>query len=102
MRELQNVMRALAVNAPSRGLAAGDAAAGAVTAAAPARRRSSLARRGFEEEFVRAALARAGHRSTPAARELGVTRQGLRKLLARLGIESAVARARRSAVPRGC
>ena len=37
---------------------------------------------------MRAALARAGHRSTLAARELGVSRQGLRKLLVRLGIEA--------------
>ena len=36
---------------------------------------------------MRAALARAGHRSTQAARDLGVSRQGLRKLLVRLGIE---------------
>jgi transcriptional regulator with GAF, ATPase, and Fis domain len=60
-----------------------------LAAAAPAAPTLSLARRGFEEQFVRAALARAGHRSTLAARELGVSRQGLRKLLVRLGIEPA-------------
>ena len=87
VRELQNVMRALAVNAPSRGLVTPAALPPSVAAAAPAAPTLSLARRGFEEQFVRAALARAGHRSTLAARELGVSRQGLRKLLVRLGIE---------------
>jgi transcriptional regulator with GAF, ATPase, and Fis domain len=88
VRELQNVMRALAVNAPSRGLVTPASLPASLTAAAPAAATLSLARRGFEEQFVRAALARAGHRSTLAARELGVSRQGLRKLLVRLGIEA--------------
>jgi transcriptional regulator with GAF, ATPase, and Fis domain len=87
VRELQNVIRALAVNAPSRGLVTPSALPPSVVAVAPAGQTLSLARRGFEEQFVRAALARAGHRSTLAARELGVSRQGLRKLLVRLGIE---------------
>ena len=88
VRELQNVIRALAVNAPSRGMvtpAALPAPIGLAVTPAPT---LSLARRGFEEQFVRAALARAGHRSTLAARELGVSRQGLRKLLVRLGIDA--------------
>jgi len=37
---------------------------------------------------VRAALARSGGRTVMAARELGVSRQGLRKLTARLGLAS--------------
>jgi transcriptional regulator with GAF, ATPase, and Fis domain len=86
VRELQNVIRALAVNAPARGLVTPAALPPSVAAAAPAGQTLSLARRGFEEQFVRAALARTGHRSTQAARELGVSRQGLRKLLVRLGI----------------
>jgi transcriptional regulator with GAF, ATPase, and Fis domain len=45
------------------------------------------ARRQFEERYVRAALARASGRVVPAARELGLTRQGLLKLMSRLGIE---------------
>ena len=50
--------------------------------------RSTLAaaRRQFEERYVRAALARAGGRTSMAARDLGVSRQGLAKLLGRLGI----------------
>jgi transcriptional regulator with GAF, ATPase, and Fis domain len=87
VRELQNVIRSLAVNAPSRGLVTPAALPPSIATAAPAMQTLSLARRGFEERFVRAALARAGHRSTLAARELGVSRQGLRKLLVRLGIQ---------------
>jgi DNA-binding NtrC family response regulator len=44
------------------------------------------ARRQFEERYVRAALARAGGRAIAAARDLGVSRQGLRKLTTRLGL----------------
>jgi DNA-binding NtrC family response regulator len=44
------------------------------------------ARRTFEERFVRAALVRSGGHRTRAAQELGVTRQGLTKLMGRLGI----------------
>ena len=44
------------------------------------------ARRLFEARFVRAALARAGGQRAQAARDLGVTRQGLAKLLTRLKI----------------
>ena len=45
------------------------------------------ARRSFEERFVRAALVRTGGHRGRAAAELGVTRQGLTKLLVRLGID---------------
>jgi transcriptional regulator with GAF, ATPase, and Fis domain len=45
------------------------------------------AREEFERRFVRAALAQAnGHRAR-AARSLGVTRQGLAKMMRRLKIE---------------
>jgi transcriptional regulator with GAF, ATPase, and Fis domain len=101
VRELQNVMRALAVNAPPRGLVT-PAALPPALAAAPAGPTLSLARRGFEEQFVRAALARSGHRSTLAARELGVSRQGLRKLLARLGIEGRASLRGQAEAPGGC
>ena len=52
--------------------------------------RASLAdaRREFEQRYVRAALARSGGRAVVAARELGVSRQGLRKLTTRLGLAS--------------
>ena len=45
------------------------------------------ARRTFEHRFVRAALVRTGGHRGRAAAELGVTRQGLTKLMTRLGIE---------------
>jgi transcriptional regulator with GAF, ATPase, and Fis domain len=86
VRELQNVMRALAVNAPSRGVVTPSSLPPGLAAGAAPPITLSLARRGFEERFVRAALARAGDRPGQAARELGLTRQGLRKLLVRLGI----------------
>jgi DNA-binding NtrC family response regulator len=40
----------------------------------------------FEERFVRAALVRTGGHRARAAEELGVTRQGLAKLMSRLRI----------------
>ena len=46
------------------------------------------ARRTFEVRFVRAALVRTGGHRSRAAVELGVTRQGLTKLMTRLGILS--------------
>jgi DNA-binding NtrC family response regulator len=47
-----------------------------------------MARLQFEQRFVRATLARtAGHRGKAAA-ALGVSRQGLAKLLLRLGIDA--------------
>ena len=44
------------------------------------------ARMEFERRFIRAALARAGGRRGTAALQLGVSRQGLAKLIKRLGI----------------
>jgi transcriptional regulator with AAA-type ATPase domain/tetratricopeptide (TPR) repeat protein len=88
VRELQNVLTALAVSVPSRGIV-GPAAMPAVIAHATrigARETLDTARRRFEERFVRAALARsAGHRGQTAA-ALGVSRQGLAKLMQRLQI----------------
>jgi DNA-binding NtrC family response regulator len=45
------------------------------------------ARRTFDRSFIRAALVRAGGHRSRAAEELGVSRQGLAKLMARLQIE---------------
>lgn len=86
VRELQNVLAALAVRVAKRGVVP--------PAALPPQfgnhvradsYRLDEARRQFEERFVRAALARNGGRRSVAASELGLTRQGLTKLLARLG-----------------
>jgi DNA-binding NtrC family response regulator len=90
VRELQNVLAALAVRTPKRGIVP-------PTALPPqfADHRScdawrlEEARRTFDERFVRAALVRNGGHRGQAAAELGLTRQGLTKLLARLGITAA-------------
>ena len=87
VRELQNVMAGLAVSAPARGqvkpgllppVIAGPAVAPA-TGLADARDQ-------FERRFIELALARTGGRRAKAARELGLSRQGLLKMMARLGI----------------
>jgi DNA-binding NtrC family response regulator len=87
VRELQNVLAALAVRSPKRGLVPPTALPPHFhDIAAVDGYRLEPARRLFEERFVRAALARSGGHRPQAARELGVTRQGLVKLMARLGI----------------
>jgi DNA-binding NtrC family response regulator/tetratricopeptide (TPR) repeat protein len=88
VRELQNVLAALAVRSPKRGVVPPSALPPAFATRAPADAcRLEDARRSFEERFVRAALVRTGGHRGRAAAELGVTRQGLAKLLVRLGIE---------------
>jgi two-component system NtrC family response regulator len=77
-------MAALAVAAPARGqvrpalLPATVTTATAVTSA-----RLAEARAQFERRFVEVALARAGGSRSQAARELGLSRQGLLKMLER-------------------
>ncbi|MBI3490468.1 MAG: sigma 54-interacting transcriptional regulator, partial [Acidobacteria bacterium] len=87
VRELQNVLAALAVRSPKRGVVPPEALPPHF-AERPSdeTRRLDEARRSFEARFVRAALARSGGRRNRAAAELGVTRQGLTKLMTRLGI----------------
>jgi transcriptional regulator with GAF, ATPase, and Fis domain len=87
VRELQNVMAALAVAAPVRGQVRPSLLPGVITGAALVRAtRLTEARAQFERRFIEVALARAGGRRARAARELGLSRQGLLKMLARLGI----------------
>jgi DNA-binding NtrC family response regulator len=93
VRELQNVLAALAVSGPRRG-SIGPALLPATLAGSAAGHRAVTldeARRVFEMRFVRAALARAGGHRGRAAAELGLTRQGLAKLMGRLGVEPPVA-----------
>lgn len=87
VRELQNVMAALVVAAPTHGRVGPSLLPGAIARAAslPAGVTLDGARRQFEERFVRAALARAGGHRGRAAAELGLSRQGLSKLLRRIG-----------------
>ena len=83
-------MAALAVAAGRRGSVGSDCLPTLIAerAAADAGARNlDDARRVFEATFVRAALARAGGRRAQAAHDLGLTRQGLAKLMVRLGIE---------------
>ncbi len=90
VRELQNVLTALAVNAPSRGVIGPSELPPAIARAAQPAAHESLesARLRFEERFVRAALARAaGHRGRTAA-ALGLSRQGLAKLMQRLHLDA--------------
>jgi DNA-binding NtrC family response regulator len=87
VRELQNVLAALAVRSPRRGVIPAAALPPPFVEACRADGcRLDDARRVFEERFVRAALVRSGGHRARAAAELGVTRQGLTKLMARLGI----------------
>jgi DNA-binding NtrC family response regulator len=88
VRELQNVLAGLAVAAPARGqVKAGLLPAVVSGAAAPSTTRLVEARDQFERRFIEQALARAGGRRARAARELGLSRQGLLKMMTRLGIQ---------------
>jgi len=97
VRELQNTLAALAVNAPVRGrvtladLSTEWRARESNTAPGEADEPGGLdaARRAFDATFVREALCRAGGRPSAAARDLGLTRQGLTKLVRRLGLNPA-------------
>jgi two-component system, NtrC family, response regulator HydG len=89
VRELQNAIASLAVHAPRRGritpaLLPPHVARSGVAPDAP----FEAAREEFERRFVRAALARAEGQRARAARSLGVTRQGLAKMLRRLRIDT--------------
>jgi DNA-binding NtrC family response regulator len=87
VRELQNVLAALAVRSPKRGVVPSTALPPPFGARSDVETwRLDQARRTFEERFVRAALMRTGGHRARAASELGVTRQGLTKLMTRLGI----------------
>ena len=88
IRELQNVLASLAVRCPRRGAVLPSALPvhfGDQEVAGSLRLES--ARRTFDRAFVRAALVRAGGHRARAAEELGVSRQGLAKLMARLEID---------------
>jgi DNA-binding NtrC family response regulator len=91
IRELQNVVSALVVAAPSRGVVTSrhvQSAVGAAGAAGPSVTRLDAAVRGFERRIVAAALARNGGRRSRTARELGLSRQGLTKAIRRLGLRA--------------
>jgi transcriptional regulator with PAS, ATPase and Fis domain len=88
VRELQNVLASMLVSAPRAGAIKPSALPRHIARAAALERSATLAdaRRQFDERYVRAALAKAGGHTVAAARELGLSRQGLCKLMGRLGI----------------
>ena len=91
VRQLQNTLAALVVRVPPRGRVTIDdlppeiGQGSRTTYALPGG--LEAARRQFEVSFVREVLTRAGGRSATAARDLGLTRQGLSKLVRRLGLD---------------
>ena len=88
VRELQNVTARMAVSAPRRGCVGPEALPPAIRECAGAEPETLAdARLAFERRFVRAALARNGGRPGAAARELGLSRQGLAKLIKRLALD---------------
>jgi two-component system response regulator AtoC len=87
VRELQNVMAGVAVSAPPRGPVKASLLPPIITGAAVVSTTGLAdAREQFERRFIELALARAGGRRARAARELGLSRQGLLKMMARLRV----------------
>jgi DNA-binding NtrC family response regulator/tetratricopeptide (TPR) repeat protein len=88
VRQLQNVIASLAVHAPRRGrVPVSLLPAHVARTAASAATTFGAAREEFERRFIVAELARAAGQRAKAARALGVTRQGLAKMMKRLGME---------------
>ena len=95
VRELQNAIAALVVLAPSRGRVTArhvrqvvEGASSTHSAGVPL----DDARRAFERQAIAAALARHAGRRSAAARELGLSRQGLLKAIRRLGLDTDLGR----------
>ncbi len=90
VRELQNVIAWIAVQSPSRGrigAAALPTHIAQACASSAAQTTFEAARQEFDRRFVKAALARADGQRARAAEALGITRQGLAKMMRRLGLE---------------
>jgi two-component system response regulator AtoC len=88
VRELQNVIAWMSVHAPRRGRASAALLPAQLASSPFATGSFEAAREEFERRYVRAALAQAGGHRQAAARALGLSRQGLSKMLRRLGIET--------------
>jgi len=89
VRELQNVIAWMAVHSPRRGrIGPSGLPAHVAQSAGSAARSFAAAREEFERRFVRAALAGADGQMARAARALGVSRQGLAKMMRRLQIDT--------------
>lgn len=92
VRELQNVIAALAVAGPTRGRVCARQVAAvlserAASGVSDAPVSLAMARHLSDHRVVTAALARHAGRRAAAARELGVSRQGLAKLIMRLNVQ---------------
>jgi DNA-binding NtrC family response regulator/tetratricopeptide (TPR) repeat protein len=88
VRELQNVMAWMAVHSPGRGRVGPAALPQHVAqATVPQGGTFESAREEFERRFVKAALASADGQRARAAQALGITRQGLAKMMRRLGLD---------------
>ncbi len=88
VRELQNVIAWMAVHSPCRGRVGPSAVPRHVAqAGAPQGGTFEAAREEFERRFIKAALATANGQRARAAQALGVSRQGLAKMMRRLGLD---------------
>jgi DNA-binding NtrC family response regulator/tetratricopeptide (TPR) repeat protein len=93
IRQLQNVLASLAVHAPRRGRVPASLLPAQIARTAKAGPQTfDDARAEFERRFIAAELARAGGQRARAARALGVTRQGLAKMMKRLKLDTAGSR----------
>jgi DNA-binding NtrC family response regulator len=95
VRELQNAIAALVVLAPSRGRVTARHVRQVIEGASagpPAVVPLDDARKAFERQAIAAALARHAGRRAAAARELGLSRQGLLKAIRRLGLDADLGR----------
>ena len=88
VRELQNAIAWMAVHAPRRGRVSAALLPAHLASGAVATGSFEAAREEFERRFVRAALAQAGGQRQIAARALGMSRQGLAKMMRRLRIDT--------------
>jgi Nif-specific regulatory protein len=86
VRELQNVMAALAVAAPRRGRVPPSQLPARIREPHACHPTLAALRTACERDAVRGALARARGARAIAARELGLTRQGLLKTMRRLDL----------------
>ena len=87
VRQLENVVASLVVRGPRRGVVGPAVLPSGFSATSRDVPTLHEARMSFERRYVSGALARAGGRRGKAALELGVTRQGLAKLLKRLALD---------------
>jgi DNA-binding NtrC family response regulator len=88
VRELQNVIAWMAVHAPRRGRVHASLLPAHLVSAPLGTGSFEAAREEFERRYVRAVLVQAGGQRQAAARALGISRQGLAKMMRRLGIDA--------------